>query len=119
MGHLRKSATLGVILLLACGLAGVALADPAGPVEGVSVVLEKDLVAKTVLLDGQIVLHVTAETRITDSEGNPITLAALPTAPKNDGFVEMTPDSTVRYQASVEGGKLVAVSIAVEGKLIE
>jgi hypothetical protein len=119
MGHLRKSATLGLVLLLACSLAGVALADPTGPVSGAGLVLEKDLAQQTVLLDGQIELQVTPETRILDARGNPITLETLPVAPRKDGFVEITGEATVSYQATVEGGKLVARSIKVRGETVQ
>jgi hypothetical protein len=117
MGNLRKAAITGLIVLLACSLAGVALGDPAGPTKGKGLVLEKDLVAQTVLLDGQIVLHVTPDTEILDSGGVPITLAELPTAPNQDGLVEITADAMVRYEASASDGKLIASSIAVEGEI--
>ena len=119
MGHLRKVATLGLILLLACGLAGVAFGDPAGPTKGVSLVLEKDLAQQTVLLDGQILLHVTPETEIRDAQGALITLAELPVAPNEEGLVEMIPEATVKYEASASGGKLIAKSIVVQGEIAD
>jgi hypothetical protein len=119
MGHLHRTAITGLILLLACSLAGVALGDPTGPTAGTGLVLEKDLVSHTVLLDGQIELHVTAGTRIADADGTPITLEDLPTAPKKDAFVEITGDATVRYSATAQAGKLIADSIQVVGKTVE
>jgi hypothetical protein len=119
MGHLRKFATLGLTLLLAGGLAGAALGDPARPTAGVSLVLEKDLAQQTVLLDGQILLHVTPVTEMLDAEGALITLADLPVAPNDDGLVEMSPEAMVRYEASASGGKLTATSIVVQGKIAD
>ena len=119
MGRLRKSASFGLALLLACTLARVALGDPSGSVGGAGLVLEKDLARETVLLDGQIKLHVTADTRILDEKGNPITLATLPVAPRDGHTVEMTGDATVSYQARREGGKLIAETIKVLGVTID
>lgn len=115
MGQLRKTMLSGLILLLACGLAGVALGEASDSVRGAGLVLEKDLVQKTVLLDGQIELHVTPETRILDAEGKAITLAALPTAPRKGPFLEITGEATVRYEATRQRGKLIADSITVQG----
>ena len=117
MGHLRQATITGLVLLLACSLAGVALGDPAGTTKGKGLVLEKDLLAQTVLLDGQIVLHVKPDTEILDAGGVSITLAELPTAPNQDGLVEITEDAMVRYEASAAGGKLIAKKIAVEGEI--
>jgi hypothetical protein len=108
-----------LILLLACGLAGTALGESSESVRGAGLVLEKDTVQMTVLLDGQIELHVTPETRILDAEGNPITLAALPTAPRKDVFLEITGEATVRYEATLRSGKLMASSIEVQGKVVQ
>jgi hypothetical protein len=119
MGHLHKAAITGLILLLACSLAGVALGDPSGPTEGTGLVLEKDLVRQTVLLDGQIELHVTGATRLAGAGGNPITLEELPTAPKKGAFVEITGEATVRYTATPQAGKLIADSIEVVGETVE
>ena len=119
MGNLHKAAITGLILLLACSLAGVALGDPTKPKQGTGLVLEKDLARQTVLLDGEIVLHVTAGTRLTDADGNPIALADLSTAPKKDAFVEITGDATVRYSATAQAGKLIADSIEVVGEVVE
>ena len=119
MGQLRKTMFSGLILLLACGLAGVALGDSSDPVLGAGLVLEKDLVQTTVLLDGQIELQVTPETRILDAEGNVITLSALPTAPRKGPFLEITGEATVRFEATRRGGKLIASSIEVQGKIVQ
>jgi hypothetical protein len=119
MGRQRKSASFGLALLLACTLARVALGDPSGSVGGAGLVLEKDLTRQTVRLDGQIELQVTSNTSILDPEGNPITLAQLPVAPRDGTLVKGTGEATVRYQARLEGGRLIAETIKVLGVTID
>ncbi len=111
MGQLRKTGMLGLVLLLACSLASIAWGDPSKTVSGAGLVLEKNLESQTVLLDGQVELQVTPETRIVDANGKLIGLELLPTAPRKGPFTEITSEASVRYEATRKQGKLVAISI--------
>jgi hypothetical protein len=62
---------------------------------------------------------VTSDTSILDQEGNPITLEKLALAPRDGALVKMTGEATVRYQARLEGGKLIAETIKVLGVTID
>ena len=73
----------------------------------------------SVLLDGQVELHVTPVTRILVADGNQISLAALPTAPRKGVFLEITGEATVRYEATSRSDKLIASSIEVQGEVVQ
>ena len=79
MGHLRKIATLSLILLLACSLAGAALGDPSGPVkgEGFGFVVAVDAGSGELRLDDGIVLRVSGKTRMSRADGSRVTLETL------------------------------------------
>lgn len=107
-------------LLLALGL-GLALGAPTGAaaetVRGRGLVVAKDLGESTVRLAPGALLHVEEHTRILDADGLLLPLVALEVARKEGPMVEGNGDAMVRYEASREGGKLVAERIRVLGEI--
>lgn len=107
------------VALAIAGFLALGQAAAAEELRGESTVLAKDMVKRTVTLDGQVTLHVTEATRIADAAGRAITLAELPVAPREGPFVRLTESSTVRYVASSSGEKIVARSIRMIGRAAE
>ena len=97
--------------------AGLVLAPIAALGEsGEAVVLEKDMAARTLTLDGGIVLRITGDTRIENANGESLTLESVPSARLvQDGIYEVSGDETVRYSARREGTRMMAELVRVVG----
>lgn len=98
---------VGALLLLGL-LAGAAAG--AESLEGVAIVLEKDVAHGTILIEpSRTTIHVTSETEITGLEGEPIEFMALPTATKVEGGgYELGGDLTIAYEATQSGDQVTA-----------
>jgi len=108
MSSVRRCAGMLVTGLLMLTLAGAASAET---ISGEALVLAKDVVHGTVTLNGQIVLKVRESTRILAAGGGRIGLAQLPVARLVSGGFEESAEATVRYEARVVGGEMVAEEI--------
>lgn len=104
----------GLCLIIILSLSGSALA--AGVVTGRGMVVEKDAAAGLLKLHTGVVLRVSATTRITSAGGSRIGLGDLVIALR-DGGVVANGDAMIRYKGYSRGGKVVAYSIRVTGKI--
>lgn len=103
--------------------AGLLLAGPgawAGSVDGKGLVIGKDLAARTIALNGGRTLHVTESTAFEDADGARSSLAALPVAGQEaPGMYQVSPDATIRFEATTSGDRLVAHRVKVTGVPLE
>ena len=87
--------------------------------DGVDVILNKDVVKKTLTMSRGYTLHVGPNTRIRDERGSLITFADLPSATPFAFGHQTVGGETVQYSAREVRGKLVALEIQVLPKTLE
>jgi hypothetical protein len=112
---IRNGAKVVLVVLAALAL-GVATAS-AGPEQGKGRVMAKDLAAKTVTVNTDV-LEVTSDTVIVDGEGNRIGLRELVVQPEpRPGIFVLTNDCLVTWVADRSGSTLRARRIEVEKRV--
>ena len=114
MSKRARNKTIGALVL---GLALMAFPVASVAEEQVGIVLEKDVEAKTLTLEGGVVLHVSPRTVMTGASGQRISFADLPHAEFRDGGYAVSGDEGILYEASGSERKLNASRIQLLGTI--